>query len=321
MLTSTSMRPNFAMRRIDQLLRGALLREVELQRGDASLLDGGKLRSASQILREDLRARRRKGQRGRPADAGDAAGHHHHFVFQIVEHQIPCFCRPHLAPCAGTRNIAAAGSSGGRQIARGLVVWFLIMLAETIHGMLRGLLLVPLVGDTTAGRIGWPVGVILVMAISLMTVRWTGMTRRQDLLPLGVLWAALTFAFEVLIGFLRGLDAPELLAAINPLAGGLISTASRSCCLHLSPPQASGDRVSLSGPGRRLSFRRRASRTPCCPKLRQREAEGAAVIPFLPFLTDAVAGDPPAALVLGRHVFAEARRLARTVDTAAAADK
>ena len=47
---------------------------------------------------------------------------------------------------------------------RGLLVWLLIMLAETIHGILRGLLLVPLVGETAAGRIGWPMGVVLVMA-------------------------------------------------------------------------------------------------------------------------------------------------------------
>ncbi|WP_373502443.1 hypothetical protein [Aestuariivirga sp.] len=105
---------------------------------------------------------------------------------------------------------------------RGLLVWLLIMLVETIHGILRGWLLVPLAGDAAAGRIGWPVGVIIVTAISLMMVRWTGLTRRRDLLLLGVLWAVLTFAFEVMIGVLRGLGTVDILAAINPLAGGLM---------------------------------------------------------------------------------------------------
>ena len=105
---------------------------------------------------------------------------------------------------------------------RGLFVWLLIMLVETVHGILRGWLLVPLVGETAAGRIGWPVGFIIVMATGLMTIRWTGLTRKRDLLQLGVLWAGLTFAFEVMIGVLRGLGTVDILAAINPLAGGLM---------------------------------------------------------------------------------------------------
>ncbi len=102
---------------------------------------------------------------------------------------------------------------------RGLLIWLVIMLVETVHGVLRGLLLVPRIGPEAADRIGWPVAAILVVAIATLAIRWTGITDRAGLLRLGAAWAVLTVAFELAIGWLRGLDATALLAALNPLSG------------------------------------------------------------------------------------------------------
>ena len=106
---------------------------------------------------------------------------------------------------------------------RGLLVWLLIMLVETIHGMLRGLLVAPRIGEEAAGRIGWPVGMILVFTVSFLAIRWTGIRGRWNLLGLGALWAALTFGFEIMIGLLRGLTTNDIIAEINPMAGGLMA--------------------------------------------------------------------------------------------------
>lgn len=105
---------------------------------------------------------------------------------------------------------------------RGLVLWLIIMAAETVHGILRGLFLVPAVGETAASRIGWPIGAVLVLGITLLLIRWTGLNERGALLRLGLIWAALTFGFEILIGVLRGFDAARIMAEINPVSGGLL---------------------------------------------------------------------------------------------------
>jgi hypothetical protein len=96
----------------------------------------------------------------------------------------------------------------------------LIMLVETIHGVLRALLLVPRVGPEAAERIGWPVGAVLVIAIATLTIRWTRLSG-AGLLRLGAAWAVLTVLFELAIGWLRGLDAQALLAALGPWSGSI----------------------------------------------------------------------------------------------------
>ncbi|PZF76303.1 hypothetical protein DK847_14025 [Aestuariivirga litoralis] len=106
-------------------------------------------------------------------------------------------------------------------MARGLMVWLLIMVAETVHGVLRGLLLVPLTGAAAAERIGWPVAALLVLAITTLAIGWTGLATPRQLLRLGVVWAVLTVLFELGIGALRGLDAQGLAAALNPLTGSV----------------------------------------------------------------------------------------------------
>jgi hypothetical protein len=107
-------------------------------------------------------------------------------------------------------------------MARGLAVFVLIMLAETGHGILRGLFLVPRVGERTASLIGWPIGVVIVLGITFLTIRWIGLKERRALLGLGFIWLVATFWFEIAIGYLRGLSNEAILTEINPLSGGLM---------------------------------------------------------------------------------------------------
>lgn len=107
-------------------------------------------------------------------------------------------------------------------MSRGLLVWLLIMLVETIHGVLRGLLVAPRLGEEMASRIGWPIGMIIVLVVSYLSIRWIGLRDTSNLIRLGALWAILTFVFEIIIGLLRGLDSTRMWAEINPLEGGFM---------------------------------------------------------------------------------------------------
>lgn len=105
---------------------------------------------------------------------------------------------------------------------RGIVLWLLIMAAETAHGVLRGILLVPTYGESVSSRIGWPVGMVIVLGLTMSLIRWTGLVSVASLFRLGTVWAVLTFLFETGIGLLRGLDGARIWTEFNPMTGGLM---------------------------------------------------------------------------------------------------
>ena len=125
---------------------------------------------------------------------------------------------------------------------RGFLLWLLIMAVETLHGILRGVFLVPRLGEETAGKIALALGSFIVLLLSVLLIRWTRQSGNAALLRLGALWTLLTFVFEIAIGLLRGLDAGQLWAEINPLAGGTMVYSLAVMLLapliaaHLRPP-------------------------------------------------------------------------------------
>ena len=90
---------------------------------------------------------------------------------------------------------------------RAFAVWLVIIAVETIHGILRTMLLVPLVGDLPARQIGVPIGSLLILAVACFCVRWIAATTRLQLLVVGLLWVVLTVLFEIGLGRLA-LDLP-----------------------------------------------------------------------------------------------------------------
>jgi hypothetical protein len=108
-------------------------------------------------------------------------------------------------------------------IARALLVWLLLMAAETIHGALRNLFLVPAVGDFHARQLGVVIGSVLILAITVLTIGWIGPTSDRSALSIGMLWLALTVAFEFIIGRALGRPWKALLADYDLTRGGLLS--------------------------------------------------------------------------------------------------
>ena len=110
-----------------------------------------------------------------------------------------------------------------RLIARAVAVWLVIILAEILHGIARGLFLVPLVGEFRSSQIGVFTGSLIILTIATVFVKWLGASRISELLLIGLIWFVLTLAFEVVFGrFVMGLSWERLAADYNIAKGGLL---------------------------------------------------------------------------------------------------
>jgi len=109
------------------------------------------------------------------------------------------------------------------QLVRAFAVWLVLIVAEILHGVARGIFLVPRVGEFRSSQIGVFTGSVIILAIALAFVRWIGASRTAGLLAVGVLWLVLTLAFEVGFGrFAVGASWERLAADYNVLEGGLL---------------------------------------------------------------------------------------------------
>jgi hypothetical protein len=90
---------------------------------------------------------------------------------------------------------------------RAFTIWLVIIAVETIHGILRGVLLVPLVGDLPARQIGVLIGSLLIFIVAYFCIRWLASRTKLQLFGVGLLWVVLTVLFEIALGRLV-LDLP-----------------------------------------------------------------------------------------------------------------
>ena len=106
---------------------------------------------------------------------------------------------------------------------RALAVWLLIAVTESIHGILRELLMAPWVGDALARRIAFFVACALIVLIAWLTAPWLAATSRRQQLWVGALWVALMFAFEVALGRAQDMGWDRILAEYDVRYGGLMA--------------------------------------------------------------------------------------------------
>lgn len=110
-----------------------------------------------------------------------------------------------------------------RLIIRSLAVWIMLIVAEIIHGILRAMALVPVVGEFRSNQIGVLTGSAIILVIACLTIRWIGANRLPELLMVGASWLVLTFGFEMIFGkFVVGMTWERLLADYNIVQGGLM---------------------------------------------------------------------------------------------------
>jgi len=85
-------------------------------------------------------------------------------------------------------------------IRRGLVVWVVIIIVEMSHGMVRQIVLEPLIGDFRARQVSVLVGSALIIGITFIFVRWLKGSSVFDFVLIGILWVGLTVGFEIVLG-------------------------------------------------------------------------------------------------------------------------
>ena len=123
-------------------------------------------------------------------------------------------------------------------IVRGILIWLVLILAEIVHGILRAIALVPLVGEFRSNQIGVFSGSAIILVIAYFSIRWIGAKRVSELLLVGLIWLALTVTFEVLFGqFVAGLSWERIASDYNLMNGGLMPLG--LLVLFLSPMVAS----------------------------------------------------------------------------------
>jgi hypothetical protein len=111
-----------------------------------------------------------------------------------------------------------------RLMLRAFAVWLVIIAAETVHGILRGVLLVPIAGDLPARQIGVLIGSLLIFAVAFLFVRWIAARTTLQLLAVGLLWVALTVLFEIGLGRLvLGLSWERIAEDYDVTRGGFMA--------------------------------------------------------------------------------------------------
>ncbi|MFL6193614.1 MAG: hypothetical protein ACJ75H_05550 [Thermoanaerobaculia bacterium] len=107
---------------------------------------------------------------------------------------------------------------------RSLLVWLLIMAAESIHGTLRTIFLEPSLGGVRARQVAFFTGSAIIFGITLACIRWIGATLPRRLIGIGLLWVGLTAAFEAALGRLvMHLSWDRILADYDLSRGGLMA--------------------------------------------------------------------------------------------------
>lgn len=104
---------------------------------------------------------------------------------------------------------------------RALLVWLLIIAAESVHGALRRFLFTPEV-DFAIRQISVVIGVVIFFAITWVFIDWIRVRTARGALAIGAAWVILTVAFEVTLGRLTGVGWDRIAADYDLPNGGLM---------------------------------------------------------------------------------------------------
>lgn len=106
---------------------------------------------------------------------------------------------------------------------RAFLVWLIIIGVETVHGILRSLLLMPAVGDFRARQMSVFTGSVLIFVVAYVFIDWIHARARRGLIVVGLLWVLLTVIFEVVLGRLvLGLSWTRITEDYDLSKGGLL---------------------------------------------------------------------------------------------------
>ncbi len=94
---------------------------------------------------------------------------------------------------------------------RALLVWLAIAVAESVHGIIRRVFVLPAIGELPAHQVGMLVGCLIIFAIACASIRWIGARSTSELLTVVAVWMVLMAAFEVSLGYAFGYPLSRIL--------------------------------------------------------------------------------------------------------------
>ena len=114
-------------------------------------------------------------------------------------------------------------SATSKVFLRAIVVWIVIILAETVHGIARIQILEPSVGEFRARQMAVFSGAAIIFLVTRSLIGWIGANGRFALVAIGLFWVVLTIAFELLIGrFVFGFSWQRIAAEYDITSGSLM---------------------------------------------------------------------------------------------------
>jgi hypothetical protein len=105
---------------------------------------------------------------------------------------------------------------------RAILAWMLIMVAETVHGVVRTLYIAPRIGDLPARQWGVLAGCFIIFAVAWVSARWIGAVTLRQQIAVGASWAFLTVLFEIALGRALHYSWHRILADYDLTSGGLM---------------------------------------------------------------------------------------------------
>ena len=108
-------------------------------------------------------------------------------------------------------------------LARAIGIWVTLIAVESIHGVMRRVLLEPQLGDLRARQISVLTGAVLITLVFWFTLKWLGPQPVRRWWTFGLLWLALTLAFEIGLGRAMGMSWDRVASDFDPRRGGLLA--------------------------------------------------------------------------------------------------
>jgi hypothetical protein len=100
------------------------------------------------------------------------------------------------------------------------LAWFILMVVAIINGAIREAISMNSLGDLPAHQVSTLTGIILLGVVIWALSRWWPLTSARQAWTVGLIWLAMTIAFEFLFGhFVMGHPWSKLLHDYNIFAG------------------------------------------------------------------------------------------------------
>ena len=129
-------------------------------------------------------------------------------------------------------------------------IWLTLVGVESIHGVIRRLVLEPHLGDLPARQVSVFTGAVLIIVVFWFTLRWLGPQPRRRWWEIGLLWLTLTLAFEIGLGRVAGASWERIASDFNPRRGGFLGL---GMLVILVAPRVLAERLRLIQGSRRTA--------------------------------------------------------------------